>query len=96
MPKLTRREGERIELERERTDAALADPAAFTSHRGGNLLSGIEDDGEVVGIPGGDEELRRVSSKVHDIPGITPSSARLFDQPAGIVESTRQRLQVEC
>lgn len=73
MPKHELRESEDVEFKERWTDKALEDLAAFSNHRGGVLYVGVSDDGEVMGLSGNDEELRHITSKIHDVLGITPA-----------------------
>jgi len=49
MPKINAVEGQTLEFKRQWTDRALEDLAAFANTKGGTLLLGIRDDGEIVG-----------------------------------------------
>lgn len=67
------REGETLELKRAWTDRALEDLAAFANTRGGTLMIGIADDGQVMGTRANDQELQRLANLITSRLGITPS-----------------------
>lgn len=73
MPKIDRQEGETLEFKRQWTDRALEDLAAFANTRGGTLLIGIREDGEIVGTAAGDREIQRIANLIAANLGITPS-----------------------
>jgi len=73
MPKIEVSEGETVEFKRQWTDRALEDLAAFANTRGGTLLIGVGDDGEIVGAPADDRELQRLANLITSRLGITPS-----------------------
>ncbi len=58
MPKIDRQEDETLEFKRQWTDRALEDLAAFANTRGGTLLVGIREDGEIVGAAADDREIQ--------------------------------------
>ncbi len=66
-------EGETLELKRAWTDRALEDLAAFANARGGTLLIGVADDGQVVGARADDPEVQRLANIITSRLGITPS-----------------------
>ncbi|MGC8746783.1 MAG: ATP-binding protein [Candidatus Saccharicenans sp.] len=73
MPKVDRLEGETLEFKRQWTDRALEDLAAFANTRGGTLLVGIREDGEIVGTKVNDQEIQRITNLIAAHLGITPS-----------------------
>ncbi|MGB9764937.1 MAG: helix-turn-helix domain-containing protein, partial [Candidatus Saccharicenans sp.] len=73
MPKVDRLEGETLEFKRQWTDRALEDLAAFANTRGGTLLVGIREDGEIVGTKVDDQEIQRITNLIAAHLGITPS-----------------------
>lgn len=78
MPKSDLHEGETVEFKRHWTDQALEDLAAFANTRGGTLLVGVEDDGEVVGVADPEAEMQRIANTVASRLGLTPSVSRRF------------------
>jgi len=77
MPKIGKQEGETLEFKREWTDRALQDLAAFANSKGGTLLLGVRDDGEVVGVDTSDQEIQRIANIIAAQLGITPSVSAL-------------------
>ncbi len=73
MPKTDLQESETLEFKRQWTDRALEDLAAFANTRGGTLLVGIREDGEVVGAKVDDREIQRIANLIAAHLGITPS-----------------------
>ncbi|RMD64042.1 AAA family ATPase [Candidatus Parcubacteria bacterium] len=73
MPKSQPQEGETLEFKRQWTDRALEDLAAFANTRGGTLLVGIREDGEIVGAKADDREVQRLANLIASHLGITPS-----------------------
>lgn len=66
-------EGEELELKRVWSDRALEDLAAFANTRGGVLMIGVTDDGQVVGAHADDREVQRLVNIITSRLGITPS-----------------------
>lgn len=66
-------EDETLELKRTWTDRALEDLAAFVNTRGGTLIIGVADDGQVVGTHADDQEVQRLANIITSRLGITPS-----------------------
>ncbi len=66
-------EGETLELKRAWTDRALEDLAAFANTRGGTLMVGVANDGEVLGAHADDREMQRLANIITSRLGITPS-----------------------
>ncbi len=62
-----------VEFKRQWTDRALEDLAAFANTRGGTLLIGVREDGEIVGAPTDDREIQRIANLITSHLGITPS-----------------------
>lgn len=73
MPKTDLQESETLEFKRQWTDRALEDLAAFANTRGGTLLVGIREDGEIVGAKVDDREIQRITNLIAAHLGITPS-----------------------
>lgn len=73
MPKDNFTEGEELELKREWSDRALEDLAAFVNTRGGLLMIGVTDDGQVMGVHADDREVQRLANIITSRLGITPS-----------------------
>ncbi len=73
MPKTDLQESETLEFKRQWTDRALEDLAAFANTRGGTLLVGIREDGEIVGAKVDDREIQRIANLIAAHLGITPS-----------------------
>ncbi len=73
MPKINKQESETLEFKRQWTDRALEDLTAFANTRGGTLLVGIRDDGEIVGTMVDDQEIQRIANLIIARLGITPS-----------------------
>ena len=73
MPKINKQESETLEFKRQWTDRALEDLTAFANTRGGTLLVGIRDDGEIVGTKVDDQEIQRIANLITARLGITPS-----------------------
>jgi len=73
MPKTGKQEGETLEFKQTWTERALQDLAAFANTRGGTLLLGVRDDGEIVGAPSDDKEIQRITNIISTRLGITPS-----------------------
>jgi len=73
MPRTELRESETLEFKRQWTDRALEDLAAFANTRGGTLLVGIREDGEIVGAKVDDREIQRIANLIASHLGITPS-----------------------
>jgi len=73
MPKIDLQESETIEFKRQWTDRALEDLAAFANTRGGTLLIGVREDGEIVGAPTDDLEIQRIANLITSHLGIAPS-----------------------
>jgi ATP-dependent DNA helicase RecG len=69
-------EGEAIEFKRRWTDQALEDLAAFANTRGGTLLVGVQDDGDVIGVADPEAEMQRIANTVASRLGLTPSVSR--------------------
>lgn len=78
MPKIDLHEGETVEFKRRWVEQALEDLAAFANTRGGTLLVGVEDDGEVVGVADPEAEMQRIANTVASRLGLTPSVSRRF------------------
>ncbi|WP_347241767.1 helix-turn-helix domain-containing protein [Thermus sp.] len=73
MPRTEHQESETLEFKRQWTDRALEDLAAFANTRGGTLLVGIREDGEIVGARVEDREIQRIANLIAAHLGITPS-----------------------
>jgi len=73
MPKINISESETLEFKRQWTDRALEDLAAFANSRGGALLIGVRNDGEIVGTSADDREIQRITNLITSRLGITPS-----------------------
>ncbi len=73
MPRIDLQESETVEFKRQWTDRALEDLAAFANTRGGTLLVGIREDGEIVGAKADDREIQRIANLIAAHLGITPS-----------------------
>jgi len=73
VPKAALQESETLEFKRQWTDRALEDLAAFANTRGGTLLVGIREDGEIVGTAADDREIQRIANLIAGHLGITPS-----------------------
>jgi len=73
MPKIEATESETLEFKRQWTDKALEDIAAFANTRGGTLVVGVRDDGQIVGTTVDDREIQRIASLIAAHLGITPS-----------------------
>lgn len=73
MPRIDQQEGETLEFKRQWTDRALEDLAALANTRGGTLLVGIRDDGEIVGTTVDDREVQRITNLIASHLGVTPS-----------------------
>ena len=73
MPKINKQESETLEFKRQWTDRSLEDLTAFANTRGGTLLVGIRDDGEIVGTMVDDQEIQRIANLIIARLGITPS-----------------------
>ena len=73
MPKINASESESLEFKRQWTDRVLEDLASFANTRGGTVLIGIRDDGEVVGTKADDNEVQRIANLIASHLGITPS-----------------------
>ncbi|RMD63837.1 AAA family ATPase, partial [Candidatus Parcubacteria bacterium] len=86
MPGIDRKEGETLEFKRQWTDRALEDLAAFANTRGGALLIGIREDGEIIGAPADDRELQRLANLIAAHLGITPSIRVVKMQGLPVIE----------
>lgn len=74
-------EGERTEFKAQWSEAALETLAAFANGQGGTLLIGVDDDGRVIGWPGGEKDLRVASDRIADALRIQPSlEIRVLDE----------------
>jgi len=73
VPRIDLQESETVEFKRQWTDRALEDLAAFANTRGGTLLVGIREDGEIVGAKADDREIQRIANLIAAHLGITPS-----------------------
>lgn len=73
MGRVELKEGEELELKRVWSDRALEDLAAFANTKGGTLMIGVSDDGQVVGVPAPDQEVQRLANLITSRLGITPS-----------------------
>ncbi len=76
VPKTDLRESEELEFKREWTDRTLEDLAAFANLRGGRVLVGVQDDGEVAGFAPDDAEVQRIANVIVSKLGLTPSIIR--------------------
>lgn len=86
MPKIDRQEGETLEFKRQWTDKGLEDLAAFANTRGGSLLIGIQEDGEIVGARVDDQEMQRIANLITAHLGITPSIQVVEMQGRPVIE----------
>jgi len=86
MPRIKERESETLEFKREWTDRALQDLAAFANSKGGRLLLGIRDDGEIVGMNAEDREIQRITNIIAAQLGITPSVRVVETESRPVVE----------
>jgi len=59
-------EGEQLEFKLQWADSALETLAAFANTRGGTLLVGVSDNGQVSGWNGNDKELRAIVDQIAD------------------------------
>jgi ATP-dependent DNA helicase RecG len=59
-------EGDQLEFKVQWNDAALESLAAFANGRGGTLLVGVENDGQVKGWTGTDKDLRAIVDQIAD------------------------------
>lgn len=60
------RESETVELKQDYSESVRKDIIAFANTNGGTIFLGINDAGEVVGIPSPDQLIQRVSNMVRD------------------------------
>ena len=86
MPKIDSSESETIEFKRQWTDKALEDLAAFANTRGGTLLIGVRNDGEIVGTRADDREIQRIANLIASHLGIIPSIRVVEIQERPVVE----------
>ena len=86
MPKINAVEGQTLEFKRQWTDRALEDLAAFANTKGGTLLLGIRDDGEIVGAIADDRELQRIANLIAAHLGTTPTIRVVEMQGLPVVE----------
>ncbi len=66
-------EGIRMELKKQFVKDVLKTVVAFANTKGGKILLGVADDGEIVGVKNPDEELLKLTNSVRD--GIKPDLA---------------------
>ena len=66
-------ESETVEFKAQWTDAVLETAAAFANTRGGTLLVGVDDNGQVVGLDVTEAKLRTYSNQLADSLRIQPS-----------------------
>ena len=86
MPKIDSSESETIEFKRQWTDKALEDLSAFANTRGGTLLIGVRNDGEIVGTRADDREIQRIANLIASHLGIIPSIRVVEMQGRPVVE----------
>ena len=96
--KSEKREGETLEFKAQWTDRALEDLAAFANHKGGSVLVGIADDGQVVGFAPSDKQLQQISNQVVDTLGIRPEIGieRRRGQPVLSIRVKSSVIPVSC
>lgn len=70
------KENEKTELKRELNDSFEKEVCAFLNTLGGQILIGIEDDGEVCGIKNADKTALVITDKIKN--NISPSAMGLF------------------
>lgn len=74
--KMIFKENEKTELKRELNDSFEKEVCAFLNTLGGQILIGIEDDGEVCGIKNADKKALVITDKIKN--NISPSAMGLF------------------
>jgi ATP-dependent DNA helicase RecG len=86
MPRIDLHEDEETEFKRSWADHALDALAAFANTRGGTVVLGVEDDGEVIGLSDPEGEIQKAANSVTAKLGVTPSISGRVIEGREIVE----------
>ncbi len=85
-------ESETLELKRQLTDDIIKEIIAFANAKGGRIIIGVDDNGEIVGVDDAKQICEKLSSKINDL--IRPSIIALTSISI-IEEDDKQLVKVE-